>query len=325
MGEEPVRRGAITRSTLLRGGIATVAVAGATVVGRHAPTAAAEESGGSPERRIRRAYARETRLAGGKWFSYVTMASGGEQTTVIDVDRDHEILAASVNKLAMAVALMDKVDRGELRMDQKVELTADVIESGSGSSGMWHLQKTYGDNLTLANVVTTLLIASEDSALPLIARVLPRDELNAILERKGFAVTRVSEDDEDPTRFFHGVTTPAEMHRLLTGLADGTLLAPSSCEFLLTIMRWSEPGYTDGIRRVMSSEERGRVAAKYGAYEDRRHEIGIMFDRDGSVALTYAFFAAELPDMENYGATHAAVQARSVLGRTMLDVVDRHG
>lgn len=246
-------------------------------------------------------------------------------TTVIDVDRDKEILAASVNKLAMAVALMDKVDRGDLQLGQKVELTADVIESGSGSSGMWHLQKVYGDNLTLANVVTTLLIASEDSALPLIARVLPRAELNATLERKGFVVTRVSEDSEDPSRFFHGVTTPAEMHWLLTGLAAGTLLAPASAEFLLNIIRWSEPGYTDGIRRVMSSEERGRVASKYGAYQDRRHEVGIIFDRTGAPALTYSFFAAGLPDTENYGATHPAVQARSVIGRTMLEAVDRRG
>lgn len=301
----------MTRSALLRSG--AVAAAVGLVGGRE--VAAAPRT----RRSIRAVYARETRRAGGTWHSLVTAG----QRTLIDDEPDTQILAASVNKLAMAVALMDKVDRGELRLDQKVELTADAISSGAGSSGMWHLQKVYGDNLTLANVVTTLLIASEDSALPLIARVLPRDELNAILERKGFAVTRVSPDDSDPNRFFHGPTTPREMHRLLTGLAAGTLLAKSSADYLLTIMRWSEPGYTDGVRRVMSSDERGRVANKYGAYQDRRHEVGIMFARSGAPALTYAFFAAKLPDTENYGATHPAVQARSVIGRAMLDWVDR--
>jgi beta-lactamase class A len=269
--------------------------------------------------RVRALYARETRRAGGNWFSLVTAG----QRTIIEDEPDTEILAASVNKLAMALALMDKIDRGEARLDQKVELTADVISSGPGSSGMWHLQKIYGDNLTLANVIVTLLIASEDSALPLIARVVPRPELNAILERKGFAVTRVSEDSSDPNRFFHGPTTPREMHRLLTGLAAGTLLSKESSDYLLTIMRWSEPGYTDGVRRLMSSEERSRVANKYGAYQDRRHEVGIMFGRNGAPALTYTFFARDLGDTENYGATNPAVQARSVLGRAMLDAVDR--
>lgn len=312
------RERTITRATLLRGGVATAAVAGTTAfVGRRAPAAEAAE-GGSPVRRIRRAYERETRRAGGKWYSYVTL----DGTTVIDEGRDQEILAASVNKLAMAVALMDKVDRGELSLDDKTELTADVIEQDPDTSGTWHLHGVYGDQLTWANVVSTLLVASENSALPIIARVLPRDELNGILERKGFAVTRVAEDEEDPDRFFHGSTTPAEMHRLLTGLADGTLIKPASAEFLLRILRWTEPGYTDGIRRVMSSEERGRVAAKYGAYEDRRHEVGIVFDGSGKPALTFAFFAAELPDEQNYGATHPAVQARSVLGPVLLEAVD---
>lgn len=301
----------MTRSALLRSG--AIAAAVGLVSGRDVAAAPRKRRG------IRAVYERESRKAGGTWYALVTAG----RRTVIDDDPDTEILAASVNKLAMALALMDKVDRGALRLDQKVELTADAISSGAGSSGMWHLQKVYGDQLTLANVVTTLLIASEDSALPLIAKVVPRDELNAILERKGFAVTRVSPDDTDPTRFFHGPTTAREIHRLLTGLVAGTLLSRQSADYLLSIMRWSEPGFVDGIRRVMSSEERSRVATKYGAYQDRRHEVGIMFARSGAPALTYAFMAAGLPDEDNYGATHPAVQARSVLGRAMLDAVDR--
>lgn len=312
----------ISRATLLRGGLAaTAAVAGTALIGQG--TAAAEEVGGSPVRKIRKVYQRETRRAGGQWLSYVTLHSGeNEPTVVIDENRDTEIHAASVNKLAMALAVMDKVDRGELALDQRLELTASDIENDPDTSGTWHLQKVYGDRLTLANILVNLLIASENSALPLIARVCPRDELNGILADKGFTVTRVAENEEDPDLFFHGNTTPAEMHRLLTGLAGHTLLSPESCDFLLSIMRWTEPGYTDGIRRVMSSQERIRVAAKYGAYEDRRHEVGVIYDHDGAPTLIFSLFAGQLGDTENYGATHPAVQARSVIGRTMLDAVD---
>ncbi|GAB3980792.1 serine hydrolase [Actinoallomurus acanthiterrae] len=308
----------------LRGGLAVTAASVSAGLSGVRPADAETKGGAKPHspERIRQVYARETRQAGGTWCSLVTMtAAGGGQTTVIDERADTEVRAASVNKLAMAVALMDKIDRRELRMDQKVELTADAIVAGAGDSGMWHLQKTYGDALTLANVITTLLLLSEDSALPLIARVLPADELNGILQRKGFQKTRVAPDTEHPGRFNHGSTTPREMHTLLTGLAQKTIVSPESADFLLEIMRWSEPGYTDGVRRNMSSQERARVAAKYGAYNDRRHEVGIVFDSAGAPALTFAFFAVGLDDQDDYGATHPAVEARAVLGRTLLDAV----
>ncbi len=73
----------------------------------------------------------------------------------------------------------------------------------------------------------------------------------------------------------------------------------------------------------MSSDERSRVATKYGADFNTlgasRHEAGIMFGPDGLPKLTYAMFAEGLGDLDNYGSTHPAVQAHAVLGRTMMD------
>jgi beta-lactamase class A len=64
------------------------------------------------------------------------------------------------------------------------------------------------------------------------------------------------------------------------------------------------------------------VASRYGADEDRRHEVGVVFDRAGAPAVTFAYFADGLPDPDNYGGTHPAVRAHAVLGRAMLDAVD---
>jgi beta-lactamase class A len=73
----------------------------------------------------------------------------------------------------------------------------------------------------------------------------------------------------------------------------------------------------------MSSDERSRVATKYGADFNTlgasRHEAGIMFGTDGLPKLTYAMFAEGLGDLDNYGSTHPAVQAHAKLGRTMMD------
>jgi beta-lactamase class A len=86
-------------------------------------------------------------------------------------------------------------------------------------------------------------------------------------------------------------------------------------------MRWVD-GYTDGVRRNMSSEERIHVADKYGAFEDSRHEVGIMFNAAGHPALVYSFFTENVGDIGNYGATNPATQADAVLGRIMLDAVE---
>jgi beta-lactamase class A len=271
---------------------------------------------------ISRRYGREKARAGGAWYCMVSRASGpGTWSAVIDDDADHVVHGYSVQKLAVAVAVMDKVDRGLLRLDQRVELDAGSVLRGTGS---FHLHTVWGDSITIANVLTAMLLVSDNTAVRLCGLVAPALEINEVLAAKGFAATRV-EPDADPHRFFLGTTTPREVTGLLTRLADGTLLAPASCAFLLSILRWTN-GYMDGIRRNMSSGERARIATKCGADFNAlgaaRHEAGVMFSADGSPALAYAFFAEALGELDNYGATHPAVEAHAVLGRTLLNTVD---
>jgi beta-lactamase class A len=46
-----------------------------------------------------------------------------------------------------------------------------------------------------------------------------------------------------------------------------------------------------------------------------------MFGTDGAPVLVYGFFADGLGELDNYGATHPAVQAHAVLGRVMFDAI----
>jgi beta-lactamase class A len=164
---------------------------------------------------------------------------------------------------------------------------------------------------------------SDNTAVRLCGLVCPAAEINSILAAKGFVQTRV-EPVANPNRFFLGVTTPREITDLLFRLANKTLLSVSSCNFMLGILRGLS-GYHDGVRRSMSSAERSRVATKYGADFDQtgasRHEVGIMFGTDGAPVLLYGFFADQLGDIDNYGATQPAVEAHAVLGRAMMNAV----
>ncbi|GIG92263.1 serine hydrolase [Plantactinospora endophytica] len=276
---------------------------------------------GTAQTTIRQAYAEQKARAGGVWHSHIAMvnAAGALEVVVAD-DVDKVTHGYSVQKLAVAVAVMDKIDRGELRLDQKLDLTADII---LGGTGIYFLHTVWGDDITVANFLTALLLVSDNTAVRMCGRVVPALEINEILASKGFTHTRV-EPVANPNRFFLGVTTPRETHDLLWRLANKTILTPRSADFLLGILRWIN-GYHDGVRRNMSSAERSRVATKYGADYDElgaaRHEAGIMFDAAGAPTLTYAMFADSLRDLDNYGATHPAVQAHAVLGRVMFNTI----
>jgi beta-lactamase class A len=303
------------------------AAAAAATFGLGGPAAAAGAAPaaqrGSGATRIAKTYRKQKAAAGGVWATHVAMVdAAGELRSVVEDNVDHVTNGYSVQKLAVATAVLDKVDRGELALDHKLELLGGkfLLEG----SGIYHLQAAVGDQLTVAGFLTAMLLVSDNTAVRLCGLVAPALEINEILAAKGFTHTRVEPVATNPNRFFLGFTTPRETHDLLWRLANRTLLAPASCDFMLKVMT-GESGYHDGVRRVMSSAERGRVATKYGASDndlgESRHEVGIMFSASGAPALTYAMFADGLGDPGNYGSTHPAVQAHAVLGRTMFDAL----
>jgi beta-lactamase class A len=271
--------------------------------------------------RVRRVYRRERDGAGGDWRAYVAVARpGGGWDALLDDGADRVTYGYSVQKLAVAVAVLDRVDRGGLRLDARLRLGAEHL---LGGAGIYHLQPALGDRLTLANVLAAMLLVSDNTAVRLCGEVVPGPEINEILAGKGLARTRV-EPTADPRRFWLGVTTARETAGLLRGLAERTLLAPGSCDFVLRVAG-AAGGYCDGVRRDMSSAERARVATKAGAdFDERgaaRHEAGVILDRAGAPALVYAFLADALGDVDNYGGTHPAVRAHAALGRALLDAV----
>lgn len=300
------------RRALQAGGALALSAAGV------AAGTAASSAGAPPgaAQRIRAAYQRETTVAGGDWWSYITLA--GEEKPVVAEEIDQVVSIYSVNKIPVASAVWDKIERGELSLDQHVTLPADLIES---SEGCYYLQTVYGDKLTLANIMVAMLLISDNTAVRMCSLVCPAGEVNAFLERKGFTHTRVKPKPDNPDRFFLGNSTPREMHTLLGQLVRGELVSARSTQFILGVMR-GVSGHHDGIRHDMSSAERSRIATKFGAFDDGRHEAGIMFDAAGAPALTYVMCAKGRREAaENYGATHPFVQAHAHMGRVMYDAV----
>lgn len=305
-------------------GLGTVAAASAAIGVTTAQANAAQSPQSTtrnPVQTVARVYAREVEKAQGVWSSFITV--GG--ATAVEEGADNVVEAYSVNKLGVATAVLDKIDRGLLTLDQRVELTADIVIQDI--DGIFALDRAYPSSLTLGNVMANLLTLSDNTAVRLCGLVCPALELNEILRNKGFVATQVV-PVSNPNRFFLGKTTPRETHTLLSKLVAGELLSPTSTDYLLNVIR-STSAFTDGIRLKLRTAERLRVGTKAGWFDDGgRNEAGIVFAEDGTPGAIYSLFAsgpfvgdATVTNVD-FGATHPACKARQVLGRTLVDVVD---
>jgi beta-lactamase class A len=317
------------RALLTLAGTAAAGVtlgSGAVAVARESlPAPATEPIATTPQqasKQIGKVYQRESVQAGGVWNSFVTVADpAGALLPAVEDKPDEAVEALSVNKIAVAAAVLDKVDRGLLQLTQTVEVSEDII--AADGDGIFRLDRAFPSQVTIGHVLAAMLTVSDDTAVRLCGLLAPAAEINEILVAKGFPKTQVT-PVENPNRFFLGKTTPRETHGLLQKLVQGALLSPASTEHLLGVLR-SPIAFTDGIRRTMSSAERLRIATKAGFFSDGRHEAGIIFTAGGKPVLTYALFARRQAGAEDFGATHPAVEARAVMGRTFLDTVDRLG
>jgi len=268
---------------------------------------------------VKAVYDAATATAGGMWESYISVANAdGTTAPTVDQSSAEVVQAYSVNKLGVATAILDKVDKGSLELTQTVEVTRDIIIPDG--DGIFRLDHAYPSTVTLGHVLAALLTVSDDTAVRLCGLVTTSSEINRILTAKGFRHTQV-QPTANPHRFYLGTTTPHEMHSLLQTLVTGTLLSASSTTYMLGLLR-SPIAFTDGIRRIMSSGERARIATKAGWFADGRNEAGVIFSPAGKAVLTYSIFAHGQADAGNFGATHPAVQARAVIGRAFLDAVD---
>ncbi|GAA4902134.1 beta-lactamase class A [Stackebrandtia albiflava] len=312
----------LNRRTVLGLGVGAAAAAASGLI---ATPAQAEEAGADVTAAesavaacdsIAWSYQRHSGRAGGKWNAHIsTVSPDGTRHLAVSHGSDEVLQALSVNKVPVAVAVLDKVDRGLISLDQQVEVSAAIIIPDG--DGMFRLDGAYPSMVTVGHALAALLTISDDTAVRLSGLVAPALEINEILVAKGFPNTQV-EPVANPNRFYLGTSTPREMHDLFNALVAGELLSAGSTEYLLNLLR-SPIAFTDGVRRNMSSDERARVATKAGWLNDERHEAGIMFDSAGAPVLTYSLFASGQGQPGNYGATHPAVEARARMGRDFFD------
>ncbi|HEY0001591.1 MAG TPA: serine hydrolase, partial [Actinoplanes sp.] len=173
-----------TRRSALGLGAATLGAVGLTEPAAASARLASRLAG--PEA-IQATYEQQKATAGGTWHTHIAGvdAAGAIQPIVAD-DADHVTYGYSVQKLAVATAVLDKIDRDpELTRGTMVTLPNDPAFI-LGGTGIYFLHQVWGDQITIANFLTAMLLVSDNTAVRLCGLVVPAAEINEILAAKGF-------------------------------------------------------------------------------------------------------------------------------------------
>jgi beta-lactamase class A len=259
---------------------------------------------------------------------------------------DERFSLQSVMKLLVAVAVLDRVDRGEWRLTDEV-----IVRRQDLSLHVQPLAKLVGEHgfaTDIGDLVRRAVIASDSAATDvLLARLGGPAKVQALLQAKGFPGIRIDRDERhlqtetlglkwrsefvDAAVFDRAVAavpkarraaayhryqmdqrdtaTPRGMTALLHALAQGRLLSPGSTEFLLQAMR-DTTTFPDRLRAGLAAGwtigHKTGTSASWEGVTAATNDVGILFGPNGERVAVTVFIG----DSTAPPADRAAVMAR---------------
>lgn len=147
------------------------------------------------------------------------------------IDADESFAAASLIKVPVLVKLLDAIDRGQVSMDEQLELRPDLIGGGSG-----YLQwRPVNSKVSLREAMESMIVVSDNTATNLIIdRVGGIEACNRDFAFWGLKRTYVN--DWLPDLPGTNKTSPGDLVSLLAMVDKGHLLTPESRARMLKIM-----------------------------------------------------------------------------------------
>ncbi len=220
---------------------------------------------------------------------------------------------ASVIKLPILVHVALAVHEGELSWEEPLTLTDEEKVGGSGVL----TQLTAGLHISLRDVCTLMTVVSDNTGTNMVIERVGIESINARMRSLGLPVTTCfrkaySPDTEESKPYGLGVTTPAEMLRLLTLLTEGKIGNAEISQDILKIMEGQH--YRDCIPRLLPEE--WKYAGKTGAIDPVRNDVGLVTTPTGD-RYALSLFCQDLPIVQwtadNPGMIALARLARRIL------------
>jgi beta-lactamase class A len=214
----------------------------------------------------------------------------------IGIRESEPVRTASTIKLPILLAVFDAVSNGKAKWTDLLTLTPTDKVSGSGVLGT---EFSAGVKLPMQDVTHLMIVLSDNTATNMILERFTADAVNVYLDKLGLRSTRslrkVRGDGNQlkaPSgwsaagklpgnqKYGLGVSTPRDMVTILEKLEKGEIVTPDASKEMLAILKRCQDN--TGIRRRMGDLT---VANKSGSLDALRSDVGIVYAKDGRIAM----------------------------------------
>ncbi|WP_221091284.1 serine hydrolase [Deinococcus aquaedulcis] len=204
-------------------------------------------------------------------------------TELVSWQADEVFPAASTIKVPLLVLALQQAQAGRLPLHGRVTMTA---RDRAGGAGVLH-ELGPGLALTWQDVLTLMIVVSDNTATNMVIEALGVDAVNAWLAAQGLTGTRLvgklqlppQLQNEAQRRGERNATTARDQTEVLRALAAGEWLAPEHTALALSILERQQ--YRDIIGRRVPRDGQGelryRVASKSGELLGVRHDVGLLW------------------------------------------------
>ncbi|HYV06556.1 MAG TPA: class A beta-lactamase [Blastocatellia bacterium] len=273
--------------------------------------------------RLEREMARVAKVSGGVVGATAIHLETGRRVSLNGAER---FPMASTFKVPLAVQLLTRVDKGELKLDQTIEVKQSDLHPGSGT--LSDLFNKGGLSVSVRNLMELMLLISDNSATDILLReagggeavtgrmrslgieginvnrscarliadwvgvsnLPPEETWTPEMFKVLFSAVKPEEQKAAVARFdsdTRDTSTPDGMAALLERIFRRDLLKPESAELLLDIMRRCRTGEAR-LRGILPDGT--EIAHKTGTIGRSTNDVGIITLPDGAGHLAIAVF-----------------------------------
>jgi beta-lactamase class A len=194
--------------------------------------------------------------------------------------------SASLVKVPVLVSLLDQVNRGAVRLDERMGMIGRDRVGGSGI--LQHMEP--GLPLTVGDAAWLMITLSDNTATNLLLDKLNVRTVWETMEGLGLPHTKIhsktflratSIAPDSSVKYGLGVAVPDEMVRLFALLHEGKAVSPALDSLALAMLRANQ----DGSKLVRWLPQDVAVAHKSGDVDRARNDCGIIYGPDAPVAV----------------------------------------
>lgn len=186
---------------------------------------------------------------------------------------------ASLLKIPIMMAVLKKVDREEIKLNDTIELTQEDLDKNAGNL----YKKGAGFKITVWDLIKEMILSSDNTAKNALKRNLSDAEINAIFTHVGIPNPYNSNTEES--------VTPRGYIRMFKSLYYSTFLSPELSEKALDITTDTQ------VESLISAgaPSQIQVAHKYGERPDGISDCGIVYYDEDPYFLCVMTKDLELP------------------------------